>query len=264
VAAAGRTVGIAGSIVPIFFTNLGRTASLSTGNERQTGPPEQLAQARAIVARWLDASTGHPSALTSGAQVYAAVRAQSAGFLAACVDGVRPALIASLHGKVSDAAVDIETAARIAEGNAAADDDASCRAALSAIGDWWSGRRAARDAGLTGVVGARVRLKVLARIASIYHRAPRHVRPRLTPLVDRARHAALTPCGIGAESILGQLAGATLTDGAWLRAVGAFGDAYAAGQPPAPESRSAPTVVGLILFVPAATASLDTVSKSGG
>jgi hypothetical protein len=255
-AAAGRAVGIAGSIVPVFMSSPPPATATLSGSERQTGPPEQLAQARAIIGRWLEGCTEGPT-LSPSSPVYAAVRGPSPGFLAACVDDGRPALITLIGERVSDSAADIAAAARIAEGEPVPHDDASCQAALRTINDWWAGRQAAHDAGLTGVAGARVRLRVLARIASIYHRAPRHVRPRLTPLVDRARRAALTPCGIGAESVLGQLADAMLPDAAWLRAVGAFGDAYAGSRPAGPQPAPAPMVAGLIVFAPPASPCVD-------
>ena len=64
---------------------------------------------------------------------------------------------------------------------------------------------------------------VLARIARIARQAPPHLRPRVSSLIRRARHAAITRCGAGAEWVLGELAADQMSDRAWLLAVAAFG-----------------------------------------
>jgi hypothetical protein len=100
---------------------------------------------------------------------------------------------------------------------------------------------------------------VLARIATIARQAPPHLRPRLSALIRRARHAAITRCGAGAEWVLGELADDQMSDRAWLLAVAAFGESYgprdAGGSHPAPashgdnhDSSASIVVTALILF----------------
>ena len=247
-AAAGRAVGIAGSIVPAFMTGFaGSSVSVTAG---EPGPPEQLARARAIVARWREGRAEQAQSIQACGPVYAAVRAPVRGFLAACIDGGgRRALIAWLNGRVSEAPADIAAAVRMAEGEPVPHDEARCRAAIAALDLWWARRRATADAGLGDTIGATARRRILARIAAISHRAPRHIRPRLAGLIARAWRAALVPCGAGAEAVLGELGEATMSDVAWLGAVGAFGDAQAAGRSGVEETAPPPTVAGLIVFV---------------
>jgi len=51
-------------------------------------------------------------------------------------------------------------------------------------------------------------------------------------LASHARRAALAGGGAGTERVLAELARAPLADEAWLRAVGAFGEARAAAPQP--------------------------------
>ncbi len=252
-AAAGRGIGVAGSIVPSFITGLKpREESVATANEAtgHAGPPEQLAHARAVVARWVYSGSASGVPTPGSGPVYAAVWAPTHGFLAACIEGSRWELVASAAGRVSDAPADIAAAVTMADGDVAPHDLGGCQAALRALHLWWAGRRAAGDAGLSDVAGAPARLRALARIAAIAQRAPHHVRPQMAALIDRARRAALAPCGIGAESVLGKLGDTPMTDTAWLRAVGAFGEAHIAARFGAAAPPMALTVAGLIVFRP--------------
>jgi hypothetical protein len=87
---------------------------------------------------------------------------------------------------------------------------------------------------------------VLARIATIARQAPPHLRPRLSALIRRARHAAITRCGAGAEWVLGELADGQMADRAWLLAVAAFGESY--GPRDANDGTTGIVVTALILL----------------
>jgi len=228
---AGRAVGVMGSILPVGIAS-GDLAMLSA----RPGPPEQIAGARAAVRRW-QARDARAMPGIAGT-VCAGVRADASGWLAACVRDGRPTLVASIGGAVTDTPAAIAHAVSLAEGDSVPVDEAACHGVLVAIAEWCGRRRAADDAGLHVAAGARGRRRVLARIAAIARGAPPHVRPRLATLIGRARRAALTRCGAGAEWVLGELADAQMSDRGWLLAVAAFGESYG------PRSTAAVTQLG--------------------
>jgi hypothetical protein len=76
---------------------------------------------------------------------------------------------------------------------------------------------------------ARSRRTLLQRVNSIAHRAPRHLQPRLAPLMRVARTAATTTLSAGAERVLDELAHASMSDEAWLQALGEFASLHARG-----------------------------------
>ena len=253
---AARAIGIAGSIVPPIAVPLAgasdeavspaaqaatrrgrleavRTAGIvaMTGELGSTGsplapnpmsPPELAATIRSVVSRWR--TTGAQSG--PGGPVCGIVQSPVPGFLAVCRMAERPLLIAAAGGPATDAPATVATAVTLADGGRPSPDVTASAAAIRAIAQWWSDRRASNDAGLSSMVGARLRLRVLARIARIIRRAPHHLRARMLALGDRARGAMMTTCGAGGEWVLGQLVDASLPDIAWLRTLAAFGDAY--------------------------------------
>jgi hypothetical protein len=179
-----------------------------------------------VVRRWrLESGDSFHKVRAQPGTVCAAVCADSPGWLAACVRDGQPVLLVSASGAVTDAPEAVAHAVTRAEGRPVPLDESACRAAIVAISEWSGRRRAADDAGLL-VAGTSARRRVLARIASIARQAPPHLRPRLSSLIRRARHAAITRCGAGAEWVLGELAGDQMSDRAWLLAVAAFGDSY--------------------------------------
>jgi hypothetical protein len=249
--AAGRAIGVTGSILP---------GDVAPGNSPEAdampGPPEHIAAARAVVRRWrLESGDSLNSVRESTGVVCAAVRADSPGWLAACVRDGRPLLLTSASEAVTDSPEAVARAVSLAEGRPVPMDESACRAAILAISEWSGRRRAADDAGLL-VGGTSARRRVLARIATIARQAPPHLRPRLSALIRRARHAAITRCGAGAEWVLGELADDQMSDRAWLLAVAAFGESYGprdAGAAPAShgdihDSSASIVVTALILF----------------
>jgi hypothetical protein len=219
--AAGRAIGIAGSIVP----RLSAAWPLAQADVHAAGPPEELAAVRSIVSAW----PRSPSAPAStGDALWGQAAGAGSGFLAACIASGRPLLVAATGEVVSDAPAVLAAAARSAHGARDAASATSCDDAISAVQAWWSERCAIDDAGLATITGATSRHRVLRRIAAISRRSPMHTRPTILALGERARRAATARYGAGAEWVLDQLAGATLPDAQWLRAVAAFGDAHAA------------------------------------
>jgi len=251
-AAAGRTVGIAGSIVP------GRI-----GCEVPIGVPHHVAAARATIASWrcVDgrsiagpdlcgrAPSGQPM---SERPLCAAVWAAVDGFLAVCAaaHGGPAVLVASIDGvgTATDAAEIVARAADLANGRDAPVEWVACNRALAAIRAWALARRAARDAGIDHGAEARVRRRILLRIAGIVRIAPYHRRPLIATLATEARDAAVAPSGLGVERLLESLADLALPDEQWLRAVaevhsGTGGSACSGG-----EDSVGGTPLALILF----------------
>ena len=251
--AAGRAIGVTGSILPGDVTPGDPAADV------RPGPPEHIAAARAVVRQWrLESGDSLNSVRESTGVVCAAVRADSPGWLAACVRDGRPLLLTAASEAVTDSPEAVAHAVSLAEGRPVPMDESACRAAILAISEWSGRRRAADNAGLL-VGGTSARRRVLARIATIARQAPPHLRPRLSALIRRARHAAITRCGAGAEWVLGELADDRMSDRAWLLAVAAFGESYGprdtGGSHPdpgshadVPESVASIVVTALILF----------------
>jgi hypothetical protein len=219
--AAGRAIGVSGSILPG-----GVSPGDPAGTPAAPSPPEHIAAARAVVRRWrLESGDSLHTVRESSGIICAAVHSDSAGWLAACVRDGQPMLLTSGSDTVTDSPEAVAHAVSRAEGRPVPLDELACRAAIVAISEWSGRRRAADDAGLL-VAGTSARRRVLVRIATIARQAPPHLRPRLSSLIRRARHAATTRCGAGAEWVLGELAGGQMSDRAWLLAVAAFGDSY--------------------------------------
>jgi superfamily II DNA or RNA helicase len=254
---ARRAVGIAGSILPLVpmtvampaptrlpqdagplppLNRMERLSAAHPGNRNEAqaselGPPESIAAVRMIVTGWRR-PIGAPG---PGDTICACATGPTGAFLAACVAAGRPVLLANVGAGVTDAPDAVAAAVRLAGGADQPANRVACAAAERAIAQWWAEQRAAEDAGLTTIAGAVPRLRVLGRIAAITRRAPLHARPLLLALGDRARRAAVAPFGSGAEWVLDQLAGATMPDAQWLRAIAAFGEAHSA-RPDATES----------------------------
>jgi superfamily II DNA or RNA helicase len=110
---------------------------------------------------------------------------------------------------------------------------------------------------LPSLRAGRARRDVLHRVDSIACRAPRHVRPRLSPLMHAARAVATGALSAGAERVLATLADALMPDEAWLHAVGEFAALHAR-----PAAREDAEVLAVLLFVPPAAPYLPATSSS--
>lgn len=250
--AANRATGIAGTILP----GLAPIAS----DESAARTREHI---RAVLERWRE-STG-------------VTRASSASdaepCIGACVRTARPVLLVVLHEGNGDvlplAALDAgelradtavvlnallaldreenESAPALPGTNHVAAPPDVIERALQAAQGWIERHRAALATGATLTLHAPARRSALRRISTITARAPLHRRPELVALAAGARRAVTVPCGVGAESVLGEIARAPMPDEAWLRALVAFGDAHGARQRSAGDP--APRVVALIVGV---------------
>lgn len=213
--AARRALGIAGTILPGPGIAPLADSSAPSAHERL----------RTIVREW---SSERISARCARDPLVAAVRAGQTGFLALLgAPPHRPLLIGALGGPADDAPHLLARVAECACGAGMAVDATELARALARIAMWRRSARAEREVELQHAASARARRSVLRRIASIAQSALPDRRATIMALAEQARHAAIVPCGVGAERILADLAGAPLSDEAWLTAVGAFGDLHA-------------------------------------
>ncbi|MFN2563733.1 MAG: helicase-related protein [Gemmatimonadaceae bacterium] len=249
-AEAGRSVGVVGAILP----GLGATTPAARG------AAGEWSRVIAILHDWRaprprpDTRQRAPPHGGGNAVVQvAAVSSPTGGFIAALCGGEGPLLLASLRGTEPTAAPSgVLAALELAGGAELPVDHRSLAAAIEAVDRWLGGRVAADVSGVERGAVARSRRGVLARIARVASRAPRHLRSVIGPLAEEARRAALMPLGEGAERVLAELAEAPLADQAWLTALRAFAELHRRS-PDAPPGREAstPELVALLLLDPA-------------
>jgi len=259
---ATRAVGVAGTILPPL---------VAVGHPPASSPPELAERLRARMRVWADPTSvpGPPEAVgvpSRDATMVGAVAANRAGLLALYLDGTTPLLVA---GQTPDegssmatnigATTDLQVVADVvaaADGPSAAVDLVARERAIASLARWQAARQIALDIGLRANTSGRARRRVIERIARIVRRAAHHRRPLMAALAAAARHAALLPCGAGAERVLGELADAAMADDAWLRAVGAFGEMHARADPGDPggasgaAANSGPRLRALLLLQP--------------
>jgi superfamily II DNA/RNA helicase len=187
-------------------------AARAVGVSLMLFPQPRATSMRSTLERWAAADVPSVS--------IGSVRAERTGFLAAVRVDAETLLVADLGSGVTDDPEDLLCAVDLAENEATvADSDARAKAERAALA-WGERRGATRD-----IHDVRSR-QVARRIAGIVSKAHAHRRPVLADMAARARRAATLPLGVGAASALGVLAGADMGDEAWLRAMGAFVDAY--------------------------------------
>ena len=260
---ATRAVGVAGTIIPsltlaVFAESGGAPESVTdrdcpSGSDavdhRGTRSPAELAEAiQSVLAAWQIRASVQDSR-SVGTPIAAAVTASVNGFIALLADSDTPRLIADLGtGATHDPRIVLD-ALRGAHGADAVLDEAAVEAALVAIARWRSDRRVHRELSVDGALRARARRSVVDRIAVITRRAPRHLRPMIAALAASARRTATARYGAGAERVLAELAEASMSDEAWLRAVTTFGSIHAAGE--SPDAGGGAVLAVLILSQPA-------------
>ena len=221
---AARSVGIAGAILPDLPTHPG-----SAVNRRES--------VLAVVESWLRPWAKRDSAVTS------AVRSEHDGAIACLRCAGQILLIALVDG-----VVEVDPSPQIIHsivGSPSATCDArrldAARIQLIA----WMQRRNATDVVRLPVTGtARSRRAILRRVNSIAGRARRHERQSLSAVIGAARRAATLTMPAGAERVLAELARAPLTDEAWLRAVGQFGEIHGRNTQSQPDE-----ILALLLLV---------------
>ena len=235
---ATRTVGLAGTIIP-SLTLGGSPPSEPAANERAApalSSPAELGEAtHGVLGRWRRGGAAGPGSASDGSAaamdvppshcvpIVAAVEAPVAGFVAVVGDAVSRRILADTgRGPTADPATVLE-ALRAAEGSDIPLDEEVLAAALGGVARWRSTSRLHRELSVDGALRARARRTVADRIAAITRRAPRHRRPAIAALATAARGTVTARFGAGAERVLGELAGASMPDEAWLRAVSTFG-----------------------------------------
>jgi hypothetical protein len=226
-AVAGRSVGVAGAILPTL-----QPAALPGGDAARE---ERIA--RRLGAWRRDAGSLQPlaaGALSPNAGGIACVRRDGGVMLVA----ITPARI------TEDRAV-VEALLADASGPNVPLRDGVLAQAVDRLEHWLR-----RDA-ILGVVDppalrvAGARRAVLHRAAAIGRRTPRHARWRVAPLMSAARTAATATLSAGAERVLDELSHATMSDAAWLQAVGEFA-ALHASRPTAPPGE----ILALLILQP--------------
>ena len=209
---AGRTVGIAGQIMP----------GAETGSRRSSAGREQ--QIASVLRSWQRTSPPAPP-------VVGASRAPREGALVVLRDGDHLSLLACVGARITDARDVVASLVGAAGGEDAGAVPAGELDALSKRVDQWMERRRLGDVvDISALRVARSRRAVLHRVDGISRRTPRHAQPRLAPLVQAVRATATATLSAGAERVLDELAHAPLADEAWLHAVGQFAEMHARGR----------------------------------
>jgi superfamily II DNA or RNA helicase len=162
----------------------------------------------------------------AGSPVFGAVRASRDGALACVhVDGVVKLVV--FDGRVSDDPVLVQEFIRAASGQSVPVAADALTPVLAAVNDWLRTRQATNVVDLPARRVAQSRRAILLRAERIARATPRHARPRLSPLLFAARHAAAVPLSAGAERVLEEMTQSELNDEAWLRALGEFASLHA-------------------------------------
>jgi superfamily II DNA or RNA helicase len=235
-AAAQRTVGIAGRILP---SPLGRLES-----QPGRGLAEQNAAVADALSAWCEPN------IAGGADddtVVAATEATEPGFLALVRESDGVILIADIGRGIQLDAFAVQRAIDFSNRRDAGVDEARLNEILDRVGSWLAGRTAAASVDFRAAGTARARRIALARVARAVARAPRHQRARLAPLAAAARNVASAPMAEGAERVLELLVESDLPDEAWLRSIAAFGELNARPTR-APATSGEARVVAVILF----------------
>ena len=220
--AAAKLTGACGTIVPV------RLCLTSPPLEQiASGTPTRSAQlVRSVVQKW---ATFAPTPASVGAPRIACVHGTAPGALALVRRGDQCSLISLLGTHVSEHPADVLTAAQLAEGDDATWCESAVTDAIERIGAWVAMSDGTTTAGLTLSITGTARRLAMRRIAHITARTPHHRRAVVASLAAEARRIVTAPYGVGAESVLAELATAPLPDAAWLRAVRAFGEANVRG-----------------------------------
>ncbi len=193
----------------------GRAAARLTGHTATPGGADAPARHVAVAARlerWLAPGGGMASDAALGPHV-AAVRAEHAGFLAACTIGRMPLLLASRGGRVRDRGAAVVWAVRRVHRGVEVEPAAGAVTdALRAITRW--ARRSAAERTVDAGRG-RVVTRALVRADALLARAPAHRRAALAERVAALRHGLAGPVSAGVERALHALAPAEHLGNGW-------------------------------------------------
>lgn len=214
---AGRTLGVAGTILPGF-------AAVEEGSARRE---ERIA---AAIRSWrrFGSHVGNDLPLCAAAR-------SSRNAALACIRcrGV-VSLVALVEDHVVASAEAVEELLGCAGGPDAEVAEAEARPVQERLEAWLRRHAVSQVVDLPALRVARSRRALLHRVDTIARRASRHAQPRLAPLMRAARSAAIATLSAGAERVLDQLVCAPMTDEAWLHAVGEFAALNARSQDDAP------------------------------
>ena len=225
IATADRAIGVAGTILPGLAARATDAAS----------PREE--RIAAVVRAWRSEHVPEPALLAG------AVRASVNGAIACVHRAGVCSLVAVTDGRVSDAREVVALLVAAAGGDSVVPDTSALSAVRESIERWLRRRFVSTVVDLPALHVARTRRVVLGRVDSIARRVPRHTQSRLAPLMHAARAAATTTLSAGAERVLDELARCTMSDEAWLHAVGEFAALHA-------RQEGTPQLLALLLLVP--------------
>jgi hypothetical protein len=235
-AAARRSLGVAGQILPSAFDDPPRVRGLA----------EHRGAFDAVIRDWSAGSEPPP-----GDCLVASIAASHAGFLAVVRDTMDAAFVVDVGAGISTSVESIASAISLcSRGIEVPVESARVEAEVQALTRWMAARRAAATVDLGAITADRARRATLARVAQTLARTPRHRRSSLAPLAAAARAVATAPLGEGAERVLETLAGAALPDEAWLRSIATFGQLNVRTFQPAGAEAPGPGILALILFAP--------------
>ena len=241
--AAVRLTGACGAILPVRLSLVPEPP-----RDEPTAPTREIQLLRDAVALWrIDEA---PSSPAERPLAVACVRAGDSGALALLERETGFDLVAVRGARVGTRPSDLLAAARLAQGDEVAADVGKVRTALAIVESWAAASAGAAIAGAGRTIAGAARRVAMQRIAHIAARTPRHHRAAVAPLASEARRIITAPYGVGAERILAELAGAPLSDEAWLRAVRAFGEANCRRSGVALDRQETGAVEALLVFGP--------------
>jgi helicase-like protein/SNF2 domain-containing protein len=215
--------------------------------DRPLSPVAAAESLRTSLRAWLDPIARRE---TSG-PIVAAAAAPVAGWLAVVHLAGLPRLLHSDGGQVTEDPSAFLAIARQMGGPLPVD-DAAASSALARLERWIASQSVRADTGIEGGYPSAKRA-VLNRLAHAVARTPRHRRPAVVAVAQRARACVSNAVGIGAELLLDELAKSVADDEAWIHSVEAFGALHAT---PSATGQAAGRIGALILLSHSSTALL--------
>jgi superfamily II DNA or RNA helicase len=234
---AGRTVGVAGRILPAIFSADDAAAS-------SPGVAEQSSAVDRALREWMGMAT---NSSRSTKPVMAGVMSDVHGFIAVVRDGAGCRLIADVGNAIVDDAATLELATSLATARGRLINRELASTTLERVVSYLHAQRGAVAIDFVAAASARTRRSTLARVAQALARVPRHRRSVIAPLADAARAVASAQLGEGAERVLETLARAELPDEAWLRSIAAFAELNA--RPARQASSTNAKIIAVLVFV---------------
>jgi len=226
--AAARTLGVAGTILPGLIT--------APADKAASAREERIA---ALLRPWRRSAPGTGSV---PAQCAAIRSARDAAIACVRYDG-DVSLVVVVNGCVTDSRDAVEQLLACAAGGDADVVPEAIRATTERIVSWLRRRETSNVVDLPALQFARSRRALLHRVDSIAHRTPRHLQPKLAPLMHAVRAAAAATLSAGAERALDELARASMNDDAWLHAMGEFASLHAR-----PDGHQPPEILALLIL----------------